>query len=206
MTQKQAKYIINENPQVPIFHLLPKLHKPSFPPTLRPIVSVIIIIMVDSLLQPLIRNTLGHLKDSKHVLSVVDTLKWQEGYVWITADVTSLYTVIPHDLANVTLERLLGTYSNYSQELQAFLLLAVQHLQKHNFLMFDRCFYLQVMGALMGAKFSPLLAYFYMSWWESLFIFCLEKPFSDYIVWYGRYIDDLLIIWRSGVAAVPDLS
>lgn len=57
----------------------------------------------------------------------------------------------------------------------------------------------------MGAKFSPSLANIYMSWWEHLFIFCPSNPFGSSLVWYGRYIDDLLIVWGSGVAAVPDL-
>lgn len=35
-------------------------------------------------------------------------------------------------------------------------------------------------------------------------IFHAENPFVGSIIWYGRYIDDLLIIWGSDVAVIPD--
>lgn len=43
-----------------------------------------------------------------------------------------------------------------------------------------------------------------MAWWEKDFIFDVSNPFYGSIIWYGRYIDDLIIIWGSGVAAIPD--
>lgn len=39
ITAKQAKYLLVENPRLPVFHSLPKLHKLGFPPAMRPIVS-----------------------------------------------------------------------------------------------------------------------------------------------------------------------
>lgn len=37
ISQKEIDYIINENPQTPILHGLPKVHK--LPPAMRPIIS-----------------------------------------------------------------------------------------------------------------------------------------------------------------------
>lgn len=36
-----------------------------------------------------------------------------------------------------------------------------------------------------------------MAWWEEHCVFSVTNPFVDAIVWYGRYIDDLLVVWRS---------
>lgn len=57
----------------------------------------------------------------------------------------------------------------------------------------------------MGAKFSPSLANVFMAWWESQYVFDPCNPFLSGFVWYGRYIDDLLFIWGSDVAAIQRL-
>lgn len=211
ITNKQAEYIIPKFPTISVFHSFPKTHKPSFPPKFRPIVSGIgslhenLCAWVDSLLQPLIPNIPGYLKDTKYVLSTVEALTWEKTYTWITADVTSLYTVIPHDLSQLALIWFLDTYSSYSITLKDFLISTVMYLLKHNYFMFDNTFYLQISGASMGAKFSPSFANIFMAWWEKQYVFSESNPYLDSFVWYGRYIDDVIIVWRSDVSAIPNL-
>lgn len=38
LSEKQAKFIIVDNPRIPIYHSLPKIHKSIFPPPMRLIV------------------------------------------------------------------------------------------------------------------------------------------------------------------------
>lgn len=40
-----------------------------------------------------------NLKDTKHVLASLRNYQWNKSSVWVMADITSLYTIIPHDLA-----------------------------------------------------------------------------------------------------------
>lgn len=54
----------------------------------------------------------------------------------------------------------------------------------------------------MGSTFLHLLANLLMAWWEERFIFSVSNPFCDAIIWYGRYIDDHLLVWNQGVAPV----
>lgn len=68
-------------------------------------------------------------------------------------------------------------------------------LLQHNYFIFDQIFYLQCRGASMGAKFSPSLANLYMGWWEEEFLFSSSNPCAGAIRWYGRFIDDLLLVW-----------
>lgn len=110
---------------------------------------------VDSLLQPLIVNIPGYLRDTKHILSTLENVVWQEKNIWITADVTSLYTVIPHDLSKLALTWFLDTYSGYSVDLKDCRISTIMYLLKHNYFMFDSEFYLQIAEASMGAKFPP---------------------------------------------------
>lgn len=46
----------------------------------------------------------------------------------------------------------------------------------------------------MGASFAPCCANITMGLWEQLFVW-LNNPFLEHIVFYGRYIDDVLLIW-----------
>lgn len=140
-------------------------------------------------------------------------------YVWITADVTSLYTVILHDLAiALAFIWFLDTYSDHLKDfmisvtmfvlkyLSTSWLSYIMFLLKHNDFKFDMQFYLQISGVAMSAKFSPVLAIIFIAWWQNVYIFHEENPFYSSLVWYGRYILDIFLIWRSDAATIPDLS
>lgn len=148
-----------------IFHSLPKIHKPGFPPPFRPIVAGIgslnegLCAGVDNLLQPLIPKIPGYLRDSRDVLKSFENFTWEDGLIWVTADVTSFYTVIPHELALLALDWFLGVYSRYSVNLREFLLDSVSFLLKHNFFSFDHQFYVQTTGAsIHGCKILTLFS------------------------------------------------
>lgn len=49
----------------------------------------------------------------------------------------------------------------------------------------------------MGAKFSLSLANLYMEHWEVVYLFSHVNPFTSHIRWYGRYIDDLFLLWEN---------
>lgn len=70
--------------------------------------------------------------------------------------------------------------------------------------MFQGQYYLQLLGVSMGARHSPSVANLVMSWFEERYIFSPENVFGGGIVWYGRYIDDILLVWGRDVSAVPD--
>lgn len=91
---------------------------------------------LNSLLQPLIVLIPGHLKDTKHVLAALKDYQWQESYIWVTADITSLYTVIPHDFAIIALKWFLHVYSSYDVTVTNFILKVTTYLLKHNFFHF----------------------------------------------------------------------
>lgn len=209
LSPRQMEFIMVQHPITAVFHSLPKIHKGGFPPPFRPIVAGIgslnerLCGWVDSFLQPLIPQIPGYLQDTKQVLSQLKDRVWVEGSVWITADVSSLYAVISHDRAIVVLEWFMDTYGTNSQDLKLFVTMAMHFLLKHNFFMFDSNFYLQTTGVLMGAKFSPAIVNIYMAWWESSFLFSDQNPFVSGILWYSRYMDDLLFIADVGMVAMP---
>lgn len=87
---------------MPAIYYLPKIHKNSSKPPGCPIISGIDSVTarigryVDDFLQPLVIATPSYLRDITQVIILLDGCEWREGYILVTADVTSLYTVISH--------------------------------------------------------------------------------------------------------------
>ncbi|XP_056419511.1 saxiphilin-like [Hyla sarda] len=126
-TLREADFLIVEYPIIPIFHSLSKIHKLCFPPPCRPIVAGIgslsenLCAWIDSLLQPLIPQIPAYIQDTKHLLLNLNHIPWHSSFSWVSADVTSLYSVIPHHLALTALQWFLSTYSTYTLDLREFL-------------------------------------------------------------------------------------
>ena len=199
-TAKERDLFIPVNPIMPIFHHLPKIHKGLCPLVGRPIVAGIGSLnerlgdWVDSQLQPLVLSLPGYLRDTKDLLNKLHEFAWSDHYRWISCDVTSLYSSIPHHLGIEAVKVFLKESGKFSLVLQEFICQALEYLLKHNFFMFDGGYYLQKCGASMGAKFSPSLANLYMGWWERSRIFGCSSPRRLDTAFYCRYIDDLLFI------------
>lgn len=51
---------------------------------------------LDHLLQPLVINLPGFLRDSKQVVLEVEGMPWGENMSWLTCDVTALYPSLPY--------------------------------------------------------------------------------------------------------------
>lgn len=73
ISQGQADKLFVPHPVIPIFQSLPKLHKETFPPPMRPIVVGIgsmgerMGAWLDKLLQPLVSITSSYIRDTKRM-------------------------------------------------------------------------------------------------------------------------------------------
>lgn len=91
-----------DHPRVPTFYLLPKIHKPGFPPRGRPTVAAQQSLLeniskfVDSLLQPHVREIKTHIKDTRDYIQKIESTSIPENAILLPLDVVSLYTNIPH--------------------------------------------------------------------------------------------------------------
>lgn len=66
---------------------------------------------------------------------------------------------------------------------------------EHNYFIFQDKLYLQTRGTAMGGRFTPCYANITMGLWEEFFLWN-NNPFLRHIIYYGRYIDDVLLIWN----------
>ena len=89
-----------KNPKIASFYLLPKIHKPNNPG--RPIVNNIgsitekISAFVDEHLRKFTPRIPSYVKDATHFINIMKNIQHEPSDLFVTIDVSSLYTNIPH--------------------------------------------------------------------------------------------------------------
>ena len=97
---KMKKILYNKTPRIPNFYMLPKIHKTGNPG--RPIVNSIgsitekISAYIDEEIRHLVPRIPSYLKDTTHLINILQGKKLALTDILVTIDVKSLYTNIPH--------------------------------------------------------------------------------------------------------------
>ena len=189
----------DDKPQTPIFYGMPKIHKTNAP--LRPIVSGFNS-PTDSLakylthyLQPLTEVLSSHIKDSKHFLQILETIdKIPMNAILVTADVTSLYTNIPHDDG---IEATSQHYAHWAHILPqhspktGVIKIILHFILKHSYFRFQDQHFIQNTGTSMGGRYAPPYANIFMGKIEDI----IHQEWSQHILIWKRYIDDIFFIF-----------
>ena len=172
LNKKEKAFLVPKAPRVPIMYYLPKVNKDPVCPPGRPIVSGIDSVTsrvgkyIDFYLQPLVRNMPSFLKDTRQVINMLSVIEPPPGLWLVTADVTSLYTIIPHDLGLEAVTHFLERDSGLPSIQISYIMELIQFAASHNFFWHDGQFYRQDKGVAMGAKYAPSLANLFMAKWE----------------------------------------
>lgn len=116
LNKKEAKSLIPEYPTLPTFYHLPKTHIGLTPLQGRPIILGIGSLWLDGHLQPLVKQLPVFLKDTNHLLHIMQNFYWSDHYSWATWDVTNLYSFIHHGLAITAVSFYLETYTDFTIE------------------------------------------------------------------------------------------
>ena len=186
--EKTFKFLCNQHPRVPIFHVLPKVHKVKNPgdlPPGRPIISG-----VNSLLEPLAKyidfhiksftkDTPSYIRDSADFITQLEGLKIPEGAGLLTMDVNALYTNIPIDEARTVVEQTLSLRTQPFPP-SHFLLDLLDICLENNFFRFKEQFFLQIRGVAMGSPIAPSIANLYMIQFEKCII--LDPMYNPFFI------------------------
>lgn len=172
------------------FYCLPKLHKQ--PISGRPIVSAPSTctyypsLYLHRVLFVLLRK-LPHICLSSS--SVIRSLKSnKEAQCVFTADVGSLYPSIPIEFGLSAMRASLVELSDFSPQRINFILDLLEWVLRNNYLIFDGQIFLQIHGTAMGTPVAVAYA--------NLVLYQIEKPLLAKTLYYRRYIDDLLALFR----------
>lgn len=112
----------------------------------------------------------------------------------MSLDINSLYTSIPHHFGLTALEHFLSQDPYMSHCQAQFILEATKFCLSRNYLNFNDQLFLQIPGTAMGANFAPSYANQAMGLWETQYVW-RKNQFSKNLIFFGCYIDDILIIW-----------
>uniref|UniRef100_A0A8C5PUI2 Reverse transcriptase domain-containing protein n=1 Tax=Leptobrachium leishanense TaxID=445787 RepID=A0A8C5PUI2_9ANUR len=195
---KIKDFLTVEFPIIPILYTLPKIHKDNQRPPGRPIVSAVggllepLGQLIDKALKAPVMSLSTCLRDSTDVIDKIKTVSLSDQSLFVTIDVCSLYTVIPHDDGVEAARWVLENVTNEVEWDIDFIVELLRLSLRLNYFRFEDKFYRQRRGTSMGAPMAPMYANAFMYLYEVKYILPL---FSDGLRAYHRFIDDILIIW-----------
>ena len=175
-------------------YFLKKLHKN--PHGIRPIVSGCsgpterISSFIDHIIKPLVPTIPSYIKDSPHLISLLENTQIPRDTILATIDVSSLYMNIPQDEGTeACLDALEAQEASHipRNTLRQFFDIVL----RCNVFSFDGQVYQQIQGTAVGTRMAPSYANLFMDRFERAFL--AQEPILP-LVW-KRYIDDILCIW-----------
>ncbi len=185
-------------PRTQQLYFLKKIHKN--PISERPIVSGCagptekISKLVDMHLQPFVPAIKSYVKDSGHMINILESTPIPDNCTIATIDVKSLYLNIPHkDGIKAVLNRLYHNNpdSNLVDIPPGTMTDLLSIVLTKNYFQFADQMYHQVQGTAMGTKMAPAYANIFMAELEESL---LQNYHTQPVIW-KRYIDDIFCIW-----------
>ena len=187
------RYIQASTMQLPKFYVIPKVHKTPW--SSRPIVpshswiTSRVAEVVDYALQPLIPLFPSILTSSKEVKKKLQKVKSFENCWIVTGDVVAMYTNIEPFAAINSIRTILQRENKGIRK--SNLVRMIEFVLLNNFFKYEEKTYYQTTGLAMGVACAPVIA--------NLFCAIHEREHLKYrskVQFYGRFIDDLLVIFK----------
>lgn len=202
LTKSEYDFIRTALPRTPTFYALPKLHKDIRKPSGRPIISgngsltEKLSQYIDGHLRPYVLSIPSYVKDTMHLLQIIDSIHVPPKSLLMALDVEALYSSIPPDKGLACIRYVLSRDAHLSDGKRHFLIDALDFILHHNYFMFNSDFFLQVQGVAMGTSCAPSYPNLYLGEWESWLEQSIStRPHMDNVVIWHRYIDDILLVW-----------
>ena len=185
-------------PRTQQLYFLKKIHKN--PIAVRPIVSGCggpterISQLVDLHLKPFVSKIKSYIRDSGHLINILQKTVIPTNSILATIDVKALYLNIPHDEGIQAVKNRLYYNNRESDDISipCGTMSDLLHIVlTKNYFQFADSMYHQVQGTAMGTKMAPSYANLFMAELEEK----LLRNYSTGPILWKRYIDDILCIW-----------
>ena len=200
MTKTQlSRLTANKNTSSGTFYILPKLHKKTLES--RPIVSNVrhptknISKFLHQTMIKTAESAHSFIKNSFELTKLLDQIPSTSTTFIITADIKSLYTLIPNEDGVKCVVNELTNKTKFSPLTLSTLLNLVL---KNNIFNFGEENYIQINGTAMGTIMAPTYANIYLKNKEEKFLLNpSSNPFLNNIKLFKRYIDDICIVYEN---------
>jgi len=197
----------SRSPRTQQCYFLKKIHKG--PRAVRPICSGCggptekISRFVDMQLQPFVPKIKSYIKDSGHLIKILEQTTINEDSIIATLDVSSMYTNIPHEEGIKAVRNRLYTQNPNSENMKlppGALSDLIKTVLTKNYFQFSDRMYHQIQGTAMGTRMAPSYANLFMADLE-------ERLLANYPtqpkLWL-RYLDDILLVWPGDKESLDD--
>lgn len=108
----------------------------------------------------MVKQLPAYVKDTGHILEILEKCRWKNDYLWLSLDVSLLYTYIPHEAGLQALQYFLKGESELPANQIKFIIEMAVFILRHNYFCIMGQFYLQLFGTDMGVSFAPALQIF----------------------------------------------
>jgi len=183
LSEQAKKFLSIVNTDLPKFHVLPKLHKKTRPIPSRPIIGAVNWITTNwSIYLTTVLEKIHcefTLKNSFSLIEKLENIPINGNDFFISADVSSLYTMM-------NLERLYLCFEH--RDLDPLHLEILKFICDNNFFRYGSRVFKQKDGIAMGFNAAVHCANIYLDGFDG--------HFSEFFEFYGRYIDDIFMIYR----------
>ncbi|XP_056414465.1 uncharacterized protein LOC130356667 [Hyla sarda] len=147
----------------------------------------------------------SYTRDTSDLLGKIEGMQIEDSWYLASIDVEALYSSIIHEIGLKAVSFYLDTRSNHLLTHNKFILDLLQFILTHNYFLFDSAYYHQLRGTAMGSPCAPSYANLTLGWWEDTIVFTDSTThFTQYIVFWTRYIDDVFIIWSGSQSLFKD--
>ena len=137
----------------------------------------------------------SYVRDSTHLINILQDFSIQPGILLCTLDVTSLYTNIPHLEGIQCTKEMLAIYKPPDTlPHNSYIIELLELVLTNNHFEFNGEFYHQLSGTAMGTKLAPSYANLFMTKFEDKYVY--TYPLQP-LLW-KRYIDDIFLVWPHG--------
>lgn len=92
---------------------------------------------VDQFIQPLTQSLQSYIRDDTRLLELLSSYSWEPSYLWVSLDVQSLYTSIPHDVELGAIQSFLCQDPMLNPRQASFIVEATSFCLTHNYFIFE---------------------------------------------------------------------
>ena len=173
MSQNTSNYLTTDIDRTQQFYLLPKIHQDLYNPPGRPIVlgsggpTEKISQFVDHFIGPLVPLSDSYIRDSTHMINILNKFNVSPEMQLCTLDITCLYTNIPHNEGIQSKKEFLAIYRHTNTlPHNSYIAELLEVVLTNNCFDFNGKHYHQISGTAMGTKLAPSYANLFMTKFE----------------------------------------
>lgn len=146
------------------------------------------------------KTNTSFIKDTNHFIKRIKDIKCEPGAILVSADVSSLYTVIDHEEGAQACKEALNKRSMQEKRKlpSNFLYKLILLILKSNCFAFGKQFFHQQTGTAMGTPMAPSYANIFMAKVEKEMIEKFRKKTGISPAFWVRFLDDVFFIWNHG--------